>query len=532
MVDQYIRVPPDSTGKRVHTERHNLLFYNAGTIPFDTTQTITGNSSGATGIVLEVVGDTTTGKIFFLKSQDDDVTFIVGEDILVNAVKHAEVQISDVVVNDQVVLLGGANNPHNQVFVDDQGSLNVRYSDGAQQIDAFGLSRFSSPTTLGTYVLAYDSLPEEHSVQIIGAGTETYDANSSSVVLSVGTVTNDEVTRTTNKYHTYQAGFSQYIEMACVCGDVGKTNNIRRWGYFDGYNGLFFELNGTNVNFVRRNFSTGSVVETSIVQSAWSGDDLSGNGGLVNLSKVNLDITKINIYWIDFAWLGTGRVRFGVFSPDGTRIVAHTILNANSLILPYIGKSNLPIRYENLNTGTTTSSSELRVICGSVQIDGRLPEIRNRRSRKTTATSAFGMVVPDGYAIPIGSLRSAKTFNGQENRHLSLPEAFSFYVKTNPVIVKIIKNGALTGENYIQPTDSALEIDGYATSVNGGKEIYTWMIDPGSLNVESPSNFGYYSENITLDASGEYGDIYTLTAQSLGSGPAQITAAITWIDVA
>jgi hypothetical protein len=59
-------------------------------------------------------------------------------------------------------------------------------------------------------------------------------------------------------------------------------------------------------------------------QSAWNGDKLDGTGA----SGLTLDLTKPQILWMDFEWLGVGNVRCG-FIINGQYIVCHTYQNAN-----------------------------------------------------------------------------------------------------------------------------------------------------------------------------------------------------------
>jgi hypothetical protein len=102
-------------------------------------------------------------------------------------------------------------------------------------------------------------------------------------------------------------------------GDTGKANVVRRWGYFDEENGLFWELDGTTLYAVQRSSTTGSVVDTRVAQANWNRDSLDGT------IRYDLDVTKTNLYWMDFQWLGVGIVRFGVYENDGTKTTCHVL---------------------------------------------------------------------------------------------------------------------------------------------------------------------------------------------------------------
>ena len=164
--------------------------------------------------------------------------------------------------------------------------------------------------------------------------------------------------------------------MTCVCGDSGKTGNDRRWGIYDDNDGMYFELSGTTLSTGVRTSTSGSPVDTIVAQSSWNGDKLDGTG----LSGVTIDITKVQLWWIDYQWLGSGHARFGIYGEDGARIVAHTVNNSNVITLPFTQTGTLPLRFQNTNTGGTSGSSELTTMCSTVIIEGEISPFFSNQS--------------------------------------------------------------------------------------------------------------------------------------------------------
>jgi hypothetical protein len=119
-------------------------------------------------------------------------------------------------------------------------------------------------------------------------------------------------------------------------------------GYYDDSNGLFVELQDSTINFVLRSTKTGVVTEDRISQSNWNIDPLNGSGP----SGITLDITKAQILFIDFEWLGVGTVRVG-FVIDGKIYYANYFNHANIIDSTYMKTATLPISYEIKNTGVT-----------------------------------------------------------------------------------------------------------------------------------------------------------------------------------
>ena len=111
--------------------------------------------------------------------------------------------------------------------------------------------------------------------------------------------------------------------------------------------------------YKRQTYTSGSAVDTTVLQSSWNTDKLDGTG----TSGVTLDTTKTNIFWIDFEWLGVGTVRYGVVV-NGAFICCHKTHHANLLTLVYMSTPNLPIRWEIRTTGNAVD--QLTAICCTV----------------------------------------------------------------------------------------------------------------------------------------------------------------------
>jgi hypothetical protein len=91
-------------------------------------------------------------------------------------------------------------------------------------------------------------------------------------------------------------------------------------------------------------------VDTRITQNQFNIDRLDGTGP----SGYNIDLTKMQMMYIDYSWYGAGFIRFGVRGPDGNVIYCHKIINNNVNYLAYMRSGNLPGRYETNTFSKTT----------------------------------------------------------------------------------------------------------------------------------------------------------------------------------
>ena len=93
--------------------------------------------------------------------------------------------------------------------------------------------------------------------------------------------------------------------------------------------------------------SSGAVIITKrsqekIPQSEWNIDKCDGTGP----SGYNLDLTKMQMLYIDYSWYGAGAIRYGFKNQRGEIIYAHRLPNANYRTEAYMRSGNLPARYE------------------------------------------------------------------------------------------------------------------------------------------------------------------------------------------
>lgn len=254
--------------------------------------------------------------------------------------------VNSVTVDTQVMHIGDRDVPTQRVSVDDKGAMNIRFTEGVPQLDAFGKLRTSDATILGDYIFSESTLPKQFAHTKYGTGTITHDDTLKCLVLTTGTGTSatensNRAQITTNTYHHYFPGFSQLFMATVALSDQGEAGVMREWGYFDENNGYFFRVNGTSgLQFVIRSNVLGSVSEIVISQSSWNTDKLDGTGN----SGKTLDLTDDNIYWLDVQWLGAGRVRFGTFY-EGARVTAHEYYHDTNGGVPHSATGALPIRF-------------------------------------------------------------------------------------------------------------------------------------------------------------------------------------------
>ena len=200
MGEYVIQVPPDSTGKGI---RHQVLLevdYTNLTGSLPVGELVTMSVSSVEGTVLKVHTGTfhDSPHMHLLLTHGSPETISIGEDILVDGIKQAEVSGATSSFYNPVVISVGGNNPLNSQHIDNIGASKVRFDEGSPQFDAFGAQQVSMKTTLGDYIMDYDELSESFTDVASGTNSLTYVGDTKGVTLSCGTASGDSYQRTTN----------------------------------------------------------------------------------------------------------------------------------------------------------------------------------------------------------------------------------------------------------------------------------------------------------------------------------------------
>jgi len=295
-----------------------------------------------------------------------------------------------------------------------QSGKGIQFSTGSSLKPALFITSITGSGTTATVTSRYQhNLTVGARIQVAGADQGVY--NGTFVIASVPTTTT--LTYTTQIPITVATATGQMIRVSPVSW-YGSANRV---GLFDLQNGMFFEYDGQNLFAVLRNsinqangtisvtqgsnvvtgtgtqFSTqcspgayvvirgqsyrvvsitdnttmyvspeyrGTTIagalmsltlEIRIPQSSWQ-DPCNGTGA----SGYNIDLTRMQMWYIDYSWYGAGVVRYGFRTTNGTINYVTQIQNNNRQFEAYMRTGNMAAHYEsNGITPTTIITSSL-----------------------------------------------------------------------------------------------------------------------------------------------------------------------------
>jgi hypothetical protein len=420
---------------------------------------------------------------------------------------------------------------HSAMDYDQLGQPVLRTTSKVGQADAFGRLRISEPFTLGDYKHLY-GLDNNFLDKIFNGGSVTFQPNQAAARLTTSSNTNSRVVHQTKFYHHYMPGKSQQI-LSSFNFYAANANVTKRTGYYDDNNGIYFEQAGDGtLSWVIRTYVSGSPVENRKTQAQWNIDPCNGTGG----STFVLDITKTQLIFIEFQWLGVGTVTVG-FVHEGAFVPCHTFHHSNSLTTVYMSSPNLPVRCEILNTGAT-AGAYFDQICSTVLSEGGYVEA----GIDWAVTNPTLKTVTAGATLPIIAIRLKTAFKTYANRMIVRMGNLNMFSDGESIKWRLLK---LPDSTYLNDTtwtdvddDSGVQYNVDATTWTDGDEMDSGWVGASTqgsqkaggapaANIPSAAKKNYIVQNYDSTDS----EIYLIVATNLGSQSTQVGAAMQWREI-
>jgi hypothetical protein len=397
----------------------------------------------------------------------------------------------------------------------------------ADVVDAFNRLKVANPFTLFDSQNRYKP-NDKWDVFGITGGTYSYSIIESAVNLIVGTTLGSKISRETKRIFPYQPGKSLLV-LNTFALNQPKEGLRQRIGYFGltggatsgiPYNGVYLQQSGLTLSMVMSSASLNATI--TVNQADWNGDKFDGTGS----SGRNLDVTKGNILWMDFEWLGVGDVRTG-FYVDGKPVIAHTFHNDNINTTTYMTTACLPIRYELENLTGQTGSSQLKQICSSVISDGGYQGRSQKQFVSVGTKTSDAVTIGNGTLTPVLSIR----LNSNRLDAIVLPTQLDILVTTaDNIRWQLLLNATgLTGASWTTHSNGTIDYDTSTTAYTGGQIIQQGL---AYQKVESTALGTLEDFNIQLGRSQSgVSDIITLVAAGAAASTAKILASLAWEEL-
>lgn len=232
---------------------------------------------------------------------------------------------------------------------------------------------------------------------------------------------------------------------------------------------------------------------TWTAQASWNNDVMDGTGP----SGMTLDVSKGNVFQVQFQWLGFGAICFFVEDDTtGKLSLVHTIQYSNSNTTPSLQNPTLPV-YISTKNNATTSDIVVKSSSMAVFTEGMVVPLGLSNSEFAQASGALTT------ETPLLSILSKTTYQGVSNRVDFKPQLVTFSAAgaggAKFTTFRIRLNPILGGDPVFTDIDAAnsiMAVDKSASSITGGvlvakfslgKQVNDFQFDLSDIIEDQPN---------------------------------------------
>ena len=260
-------------------------------------------------------------------------------------------------------------------------------------------------------------------------------------------------------------------------------------------------LSGT-FSYTSSGSSAGTVIERQsgnattnywTYQADWNQDKLDGSGA----SGMTLDPSKLNVFQINYRWLGVGKIQFSIEDDvTGDAIPFHSIHYTNRHSEPHLSNPNFRLGYVAANLSGLGSNSAVGGASGMAGIEGQLPT--NTYTTGTGSGTKTGLT--SGSLHHMLSLRNSLLHAGKINlRTLELLKLSLSYTGNSPAEILLALDAPLSRQGRISYSEIDYNSIAYFSPDDYTTPTLRWLaafatdsgstqIDLQNLNIKLPPN--------------------------------------------
>lgn len=322
--------------------------------------------------------------------------------------------------------------------------------------------------------------------------------------------------RFTGLFTACTAGTEQFIGML---GDGGSSES------FD--NGLAVGCEGATFGFHR--FVNDALV--TVAQADWNIDtllDLDGDGAGDGRSGMILDITKLNVFAIEYEYLGAGAITLKIEDDStGMLIPVHTIYYTNQNIVPHSFDPNYHWTMW-VNNGGTTKNVTVKSASYGFFVEGHVEPMMAHQPQFSTGIIETTTVTGE---VALFTIRIKAEYQSKANHIEVLPEFIVASIEAananNLASLRLVRNVTFTGTSPsysdINTANSVVEIDTSADTISGGIDVFPIFLSGKNDDSGGAGNLTPYKILLL------HGDTLTLTGVSANS--ATINSYLLWKEL-
>ena len=381
------------------------------------------------------------------------------------------------------------------------------------QTTAFGELQVAELTPVAGWTFAYNINADLVTTTLVNGGAVVSDGGRAK--LSTGAAANASAKIETKLPLRYTPGQGALARFTAVFA-VPTAGSVQLIGVGDDNDGLFVGCNGTSFGVMRRVAGVDHWTPDEAFGSVFGSLDASASGG-------QFDITKGNIYQIQYQWLGYGQITFSIENPQtGAFERARIIRYANTSAATTLRNPTLPIMASIENTSNATdlvmyTPSAMAFVEGKVE---NPPPVHPLTLSRTLVAADTGITTQHN----VLTISNQAEWQSIANRVRVKVRRLSVGVDgIKNVTIRITRNTTLGGtpsySDYSANT-SPVQFDTAGTTLTNGTVVFAGTlqkVDSAEYNLDD------------WDVSAAPGERLTISAASTGA--ADVDIALNWSEL-
>lgn len=257
----------------------------------------------------------------------------------------------------------------------------------------------------------------------------------------------------------YRAGFAGYA-MFTTAYTTPEANTVQRHGPFGTDNGFWVGYNGTTFSVAYRKAGSDNVVAVDMAELTW------------------LDTTKLNLYRVDFGFLGIAPITYWVHGGVNRGWIPMAVIDkTNTQVATHINQPMLPIRMEAQRTSGTGANLVVSTAswCGGTYGADNEDHVSARPFAATSSKTLSGSTLTN-----LLTIENQSTFQTLTNRVVSELLLLNLATDgTKAVEFRLLKGATLGGSpsySNVDATNSVCRTDTAGTTVTGGTYVGSFFL--------------------------------------------------------
>lgn len=261
-----------------------------------------------------------------------------------------------------------------------------------------------------------------------------------------------------------------------------------------------------------------------VYQANWNLDTLDGTGSPRNPSKMLLDPAQLNVYQINFRWLGVGVIRYAIENQTtGAVNFFHVEHYTNQHTTPHLDNPSFHLAYaaNNISSGTSANTT-VSGVCALVANEG----VRNISHYTLGATSGKKAGLTQDTLHNLISLRNNRVYQNKLNlRNLRVKHLSVATQGNDPLEVFFYLNP--TPNTVMQWTAEGLVESGVSYSNSAVSYTFTNETPLAAFTVPANGAGDYELDHLNIEIAPR--DIVTVAVRS-GQSITTVAGSLTWVE--